>query len=173
MWWGWLESELQVQKAGNRGRAHDKLSFKSFTYIRHKPQNVGAKRCSLTGSTRHPLAVALNKSPACVLSGNESTIEEGSSPLLLTDFLRPSFMSIIFDWDDCEQDAGDPLMELSLSTLFDGPVWCSDFCMTSQLKLNYQHGIFNASLSNYGICSPKRSILLICWPAHGAHPDEH
>lgn len=84
---------------------------------------------SLTGGRRRPPTVALNNSPAWVLSGNGSAVE--SSPHLLIDFLRPSFLSLNMTLfcDDFEEDAGDPLVELPLSALGDNPTRFSGFCM--------------------------------------------
>lgn len=85
-------------------------------------------RISLTGGKRRPATVALNKSPALVLSGNEPPAE--SSPLLLIDFLRPSFISLnVTLWcNDFDEDAGDTLEELPLSALGDNPTRFSGFC---------------------------------------------
>lgn len=78
--------------------------------------------------------MALNKSPAWVLSRNESMRTE-SSPLLLIDLLRPSFESLnmALFCDDLEQEAGDPFAELSLSALGDDLSRFSGFCTRDEL----------------------------------------
>lgn len=83
----------------------------------------------LTGGNRRPPIVALNKSPACVLSGNES-MRVVSSPVLLIDFLCPSFISlnVTLLCDNLEREAGDSPAELSLSDLGDDPAGFSGFC---------------------------------------------
>lgn len=86
----------------------------------------------LTDGKWRPLTVALNKSPAWVLPGNDSIVE-GSSALLLTDFPWASFMSVRSNlyWEDCEEDAGDLLKGLSLSVLTDNPEGESGLCTIS------------------------------------------
>lgn len=84
----------------------------------------------LTGGRWRPPTVTLNKSPAWVLSGNESTTVD-SFPLLLIDFLRPSFMSLDMTLfcNDFERDAGDSLATLPMSEFGDNPTWFSGFCI--------------------------------------------
>lgn len=111
-------------------------------------------RISLTGGRWRPATVALNKSPALVLSGNEST--EDSSPLLLIDFLRPSFISlnVTLCCNDFDEDAGDTLVDLPLSALGDNPTRFSGFCK-GRFNMGTENELLLLEKSTFYLCFAK------------------
>lgn len=113
------------------------MNLSSIKFIHKWKHQKTSAQSFLTGGRRQPPTAALNKSPACVFSGNELTTEE-SSPLLLVDFLRESLVSLskVRFCDDFELDAGDALVEPSLSGVGENPPRFSGFCARKILKLS-------------------------------------
>ena len=110
---------------------------------------------SLTDGRWRPPTVALNKSPAWVLSGREPTTT-GSSPRILIDFLLLSWVSLnrIPFCNGFEQDAGDPLAELSLSLTGYKPTRFSGFCKR-------EWSIWHISVSDLICCNTNNNFWFL------------